>query len=424
MPGHKGKFPQLFGSFDPTELPGLDNLHSPQDTLRRAQNRVAKLYRVARTLFLINGSSVGIMAAINTLTGQGDCVLVPRRCHKSVLAGLVHSGAMPVWLEESLCPHTGHWLPPTAMAVKKLVEASPIKAAILTNPDYFGLAPDMPTLASVCKKEGVALIVDEAHGAHFNWGKGLDLPGSAVEAGCDIVVQSPHKTLPALTQAAWMHIKDPVLAEAVQEVLNLFQTTSPSYLLLGSLEFAGNWTKANGSIMLRRLRLLEKLLTLKCKQLGLYSYPPSVDRDWTKFILPHRRGILGLLHRQGIYPEMVQGDKVLFMLTMADAFAPEGIASLYRTLPIISVLPSGASLPELELPPLPCQEITPREAWKQRGKMVSLAKANGRIARQILAPYPPGTMVVAPGQRLEQEHVEYLQRLHARKVIPHWLEVI
>jgi arginine/lysine/ornithine decarboxylase len=423
MPGHKGRFSSLIGNFDTTEIPGLDNLHCPQDVLSRAQDTVAGIYKAAKTYFLVNGSSVGIMAAIAALTKPGDCVLVVKNCHKSVLAGLVHSGAMPVWIDQSLCPNLRHWLPPSTEAVKELIAKYSIKAAIFTNPDYYGLAPDITSLAQVCQKAGIAVIVDEAHGAHLHWGKTLGLPQSAIDAGCDIIVQSPHKTLPALTQAAWMHITDLALEEQMQETLNLFHTTSPSYLLLSSLEYAGDWASSYGSVMLRRLKILADVLNLRCKQLNL-DFPQTLsNRDWTKFLLPNRRGLVGLLRSQGIFPELIQGDKVLFMLTMADALVPQGIAALYRLLPLIEALPEIPG-EEIILPPLPKQEITPREAWQRPGEKVSLAKARGRIARQVLAPYPPGTMVVAPGQRLESEHVDYLQKLHAKKVIPQWLEVI
>mgnify|MGYP000864390830 CR=1 FL=1 len=423
MPGHKGRFPSIFAKFDPTELPGLDNLHSSRDVLRRAQNRVADIYGTAKTYFLVNGSSVGIMAAITTLARPGDCVLVQRNCHKSVLSGLVHSGAMPVWIEQPLCPRLGSWLPPTPEEIKNLIAANSIRAAVFTNPDYFGLVPDITGLAAVCREEGIAVIVDEAHGAHLTFGQDLGLPKSAITAGCSIVVQSPHKTLPALTQAAWMHLNDLALAEGLQETLNLFHTTSPSYLLLSSLEYAGAWVDSHGAAMLRRLHMLAKVLYHRSRQLNLELCPPSYNRDWTKFLLPNRRGLVRLLYSQGIYPELIQGDKVLFMLTMADALQPEGIAALYRTLPLIAALPERPG-EKMAPPPLPRQEITPREAWLRRGEKVPLAQALGRIARQVLAPYPPGTMVIGPGQRLEKEHVQYLLKLHAKKVIPQWIEVI
>lgn len=421
MPGHKNLFSQLYGNFDPTELPGLDNLHCPTDVLQRAQARVAALYGTARTFFLVNGSSVGLMAALAAVAGKGDNVLVPRNCHKSILAGFVHSGAMPVWATQSLCPHLGRWLPPTPAEINHLAKNHTLKAVVLTSPDYYGLAPDLNALSELLRRQNIALIVDEAHGAHLNWGKGLGLPVSAATIG-DITVQSPHKTLPALTQAAWLHIKDPAAAETLQQTLNLFQTTSPSYLLLRSLEFAGAWAQAHGYTALRRLKMLASVLAITAKQTGLSCSGPA-NRDWTKFIIPRRRGALRLLHQQGVYPELAEGDKFLFMLTMADSLAPENIAVLQRLLPALGALPEKEEKPII-LPPLPQQEISPREAWKRPGLKVTLDRARGRIARQLLAPYPPGTTVVAPGQRLGTEHIGYLKMLQSEKVISQWLEVL
>lgn len=424
MPGHKNILPELFADYDPTELPGLDNLHCPQDVLARAQARVADIYRVARTYFLVNGSSVGIMAALTSTLSPEDLVLVPRSCHKAVVAGLIHSGAMPLWLEQEFCPGLHHWLPPGRDQVAGLLAAHSIRAAIFTSPDYFGFVPDLPELVKLCRQSGAAVIVDEAHGAHLTFGRKLGLPSSAVEAGCDIIVQSPHKTLPALTQAAWLHLKDAGLADRLQENLNLFHTTSPSYLLLASLEYAGALARGQGYSLLRRLAVWVKILELRARQFELWRWPQvKIGRDWTKFTLVKRAGMEDLLRRAGIFPELVQGDKILFMLTMADALNPAGLHALYKVLPALAQLPEA---PEggITPPPAPVQECTPREAWLRAGQRVPIVKALGRIARQVVAPYPPGTMVVAPGQRLTAADIQYLSELAKGKVIPEWIEVI
>ncbi len=423
MPGHKNEFPELFGQFDPTELPGLDNLHSPQDIIKKAQARVADIYGVAKTYFLVNGSSVGLMAGLASVARPGDCVLVPRNCHKAVVAGFIHSGAMPLWLEPEFSSVVGHWHPPSAKQVAEMLAVHPIRAAIFTNPDYYGLAPDIKAIAQLCHQAGIRVLVDEAHGAHLRFGEGLALPKSAVCTECDIIVQSPHKTLPALTQSAWMHVAQPGLAEVVQDNLNLFHTTSPSYLLLASLEYAGAFAKAHGFVLFRHLRVWAKMLELRSRQLGSSVFPHNKRRDWTKFTLVNKMGMEDMLARAGIFPELVQGDKALFMLTMADAVNTAGLQALYE------ILPKVANLPELPVakvspPPVAWQECPPREAWLRKGQRVPLTEALGRISRQIIAPYPPGTMVVAPGQRLTKDVVQYLAELAAGKVISQWIEVI
>lgn len=423
MPGHKGKFPSLIGKFDATELPGLDNLHNPEGVLARIQDRVADIYQAGKTYFLVNGSSVGLMSAMVAALKPGDLVLVQRSSHKAVLAGLIHSGAMPVWIEQTYCPLRRHWLPPEPEQIKDLLAVYPVRAAIFTNPDYYGLVPDICALTRMCHAAKVMVLVDEAHGAHLAFGGELGLPVSAIEAGADIVVQSPHKTLPALTQAAWMHLNNLELAEGMQQTLNIFHTTSPSYLLLASLEFAGNYAAAYGKGLLRRLVQPVKLLELKSRQLNLAVWPRS-GKDWTKLVLPNRQGLTKLLRDRGIFPELVQGRNVLFMLTMADALDYSGIAALAQILPEIGQLPEFDKADETSTPPLPEQACSPREAWIHKGERVHITNALGRISRHVIAPYPPGTMIVAPGQRLGKEQVEYLQMLHAGKVVPEWIEVI
>lgn len=423
MPGHKNRFSQLVPKFDATELPGLDNLHNPQAAIMRAQARVAETYGVARTFFLVNGSSVGLMAAIASVVGPGEKILVPRASHKSVVAGLIHSGAVPVWLEQDYCIPEQRWLPPTADQVAKLIAGHSLKGALFTNPDYFGFVPDIATLTRLCHSAGVAVIADEAHGAHLKFGGAVNLPVSAEDAACDIIVQSPHKTLPALTQAAWLHLNDGGLAAEIQHWLNLFHTTSPSYLLLASLEFAGEYARNHAERLLKRLARLEKALSLQCRALNLQVFSGAAPRDWTKFTLPARLGMEKLLRRAGVYPELVQGNKVLLMLTLADAYDDAGIRALCRLLPRLAAL-SAVRRPPLAIPPLPVQEVSPREAWQRGGKRVGFRDARGRIARQVIAPYPPGTLVIVPGQRLTGEHVDFLEELHARKVISRWIEVI
>lgn len=424
MPGHKGRFPSIFGCFDPTELPGLDNLHCPVGVLARAQERVGDIYQTGKTYFLVNGSSVGIMAAMATVAKPGTLILVQRTCHKAVLAGLIHSGAMPVWVEQDYCQDRQHWLPPSKDQIQQLLAANPIRAAIFTNPDYYGLAPDIAGITKVCQDANIPVLVDEAHGAHLAFGQALGLPVSGVEAKADIVIQSPHKTLPALTQSAWMHLNNLDLSEGLQETLNLFQTTSPSYLLMASLEHAAAHAEKLASSLLKRLNLLAKILEHRGRALGFKIWPRSQFRDWTKFVLPRRKGMGDVLKGRGIYPEMIQGNKVLLMLTMADALDCSGIAYLNRLMPELAALPE-LDEPQIELcPPLPPQACTPREAWMRKGEKIPVAKALGRIVRQVAAPYPPGTMILAPGQRLDQNNISYLKWLQAGKVIPEWIEVI
>lgn len=422
MPGHKGIAWPVSGRYDVTELPGLDNLHSPRGVIAAAQRQVAGIYQVPHTYFLVNGSSVGIMAALAALTRPNDKVMVERCCHKAVISGLIHSGAVPVFLEQEFCPKSRTWLPPTAPTVAKSLAAHQFKAAIFTNPSYMGLAPDIIKLVGLCRQHGVKVIVDEAHGAHLAFGRRLGLPPSGVEAGADVVVQSPHKTLRALTQAAWAHVLAPGLAGEFQRTLNSFHTTSPSYLLLASLEQAALEAAARGPQLLARVKRLALSIGASCRRLGLECWPVR-HRDWTKLVLEQRLGAEKYLRRRGFYHELTLNGNMLFMLTMADACRPQSVAALACQLPALARLPL-LSWSETMRPPLPVVSCAPREVWFKSGRLVPVAATAGHVARQMVAPYPPGTVVVAPGQKIDARLADYLAWLHGRRVIPGWIEVI
>lgn len=423
MPGHKGTAAHpVQGRLDVTELPGLDNLHRPRGVIAAAQRQVAGIYQVPHTYFLVNGSSVGIMAAMAALLAPQEKVLVERCCHKAVISGLVHTGAVPVFLDQEYCPKLRAWLPPTVSTVAKSLAAHQVTAAIFTNPSYMGLAPDIGQLACLCRQYGVKLIVDEAHGAHLAFGRRLGLPVSAVAAGADVVVQSPHKTLGALTQAAWAHVIAPDLAGEFQCSLNTFHTTSPSYLLLASLEHAALEASSHGHVRLARLKQQVEQIREICCLHGLESWR-NESRDWTKLVLEQRLGADRILRQAGIFHEMNLDGNMLFLLTMTDACYHQAIDALISQLPFLARL-AKVKRPVPTHPPLPVVDCSPREAWYKPGRLVPITRAVNHISRQMVAPYPPGTVVVAPGQKIDAGLADYLAWLYDRRVVPGWIEVI
>lgn len=419
MPGHKGK---LRNSFTPdmTELPGLDNLHNPKGLIALAQARVAAIYRVPRTFFLVNGTSIGLMAGLMALTGPGESVLVERNCHKAVIAGLIHSGAVPVFIRQEFCPHRRIWLPPSLAALREALAVGGVKAAIFTNPNYLGLVPELGKLINCCQERGVRTLVDEAHGAHLIFSP--NLPPSAVTLGADLVVQSAHKTLWALTQSAWLHCLNQELAGRLQQILNIFHTTSPSYPLLASLEEAALRSVQAAPSALPRLKMWLKLLRQSALKAGLGCWSLK-GRDWTKLVLEARQGGSTLLRSRGVYHELTLGRHMLFYTTMADGLDPRGLKALIGLVPQLANLPLENTM-AIEPPPPIKMVMSPREAWLQRGRIIPIAQLAGQICREVLAPYPPGTLVALPGQLIDENTKDYLQMLHSKRVIPGWLSVI
>ncbi|MBE9119075.1 aminotransferase class V-fold PLP-dependent enzyme, partial [Lusitaniella coriacea LEGE 07157] len=261
-PGHKrGKgIPQaledLLGSAvfqaDLPELPELDNLFAPQGAIEAAQNLAAEAFGAEKTWFLVNGSTCGVMAAILATCGAGDKIILPRNSHQSAIAGLIHSGAIPLFINPEYDPQLDLAYSITPEAVERVLKQNPeTKAIMMVYPTYHGICGDLGAIARLAHQHDIPLLVDEAHGAHFAFHP--QLPPSALSFGADLSVQSTHKLLGAMTQASMLHLQgkriDP---QRLNQALQLFQSTSPSYLLLASLDAARQQMAMRGEELLSR----------------------------------------------------------------------------------------------------------------------------------------------------------------------------
>jgi len=268
-PGHKGgqgiskPLVELLGAqvfrADLPELPELDNLFNPEGVIAEAQNLAAEAFGAEHTRFLANGSTCGIMAAIVATCGPGDKVILPRNIHSSAISGLILSGAIPIFVNPE---YNSDWdianciiAASVASALKQHPDA---KAVMVVYPTYHGVCGDLRAIAKITHQYNIPLLVDEAHGAHFNFHP--NLPESALSAGADLTVQSIHKTLGAMTQASMLHIKGSrVDIQKINRALQLVQSTSPSYILLASLDAARQQIALHGQeLMTQTLLLAEK----------------------------------------------------------------------------------------------------------------------------------------------------------------------
>jgi arginine decarboxylase len=259
-PGHKrgrGASPQLHKllgqgtlQVDLPELPELDNLFAPEGVIQDAQTLAAEAFGAGSTFFLANGSTCGIEAAILATCGPGDKIIVPRNAHRSVIAGLVLAGAMPVFVEPEYGTDLGLVLGVSAEAIATTLAHHPdCRAMLLVSPTYHGICSDIGAIAALAHSYDIPLLVDEAHGPHFAFHP--DLPATALSQGADLVVQSTHKVLGALTQAAMLHIQgERVNRSRLQAALQMTQSTSPSYLLLASLDAARQQMATQGTELL------------------------------------------------------------------------------------------------------------------------------------------------------------------------------
>ena len=425
---------QRFFQLDLTELPGLDNLHNPAGAIARAQELAAKLYGAKATFFLVNGTTGGLQALLLAVCRPGQKIVVARNSHQSVLAGLVLSGADPVFLKPVLFHEFGI---PVGVKPEKLAqvlgEEPEARGVLVVYPNYYGLAANLQKLVELTHEAGKSFFVDEAHGAHFPFHPGL--PAEALTCGADAVVMSMHKTGGSLTQSSFLHLNSNCLqAERVAEALSLLQTSSPSYLLMVSLDLARHQLAVQGHALLQRsiglalqtraelnaVRGLEVLTEEHCvKYLG-----EGYTLDPTRITVNVRNlGLSGaqvasiLAEKYNVNCELADYSNLVAVVGIG--VDPEDCRRLVYGLKEISRQEARPNrrLPEIpSLPALPRKKMTPREAWFKPAKKVRLESGAGCICAEWVAAYPPGVPVIYPGEEITPEVVEYLQFLKKNKV--------
>jgi arginine/lysine/ornithine decarboxylase len=439
VPAHAGRFPGVSGfseepyRYDLTELDGLDVLSEPSGCLREAQEQIAGLFGAAHSFFLVNGATVGLLAALLAALRPGDKVLLPRNAHRSVLSGLILTGAEPIWLLPERLPGWGLWGGVSVDEVRLQLNQHPdVKALALTSPTYEGIGSDTAALAALCRERGVLLVVDEAHGSL--WPLTRHLPASAVQTGADAVIHSIHKSGGCLTQGALAHLPEGsrLNPAAFQQALNLVQTTSPSYLLMASLEATCHFLASDAGRE-RVDRLFERIVALRRELPPILSalrlFEPEVEKrafwDPAKlyWIHPHCSGEVwgarfeselkiayesaspyGVLYlaNVGLEDEDFTAFRTAFqngerLLTSDSPGRPEKESSLQAALERAN---PATLLPEMTM--------TPREAFFSPGIHVPATQAIGRTARETIVHCPPGIPVLLPGERVQALHIPFL----------------
>ncbi|WP_454971471.1 aminotransferase class I/II-fold pyridoxal phosphate-dependent enzyme [Dorea sp.] len=449
MPGHKRNLDLMDGTspyrIDITEIDGFDDLHHAEGILKEAQERAAEVYHADETHFLVNGSTVGILSAILGTTEKGDSILVARNCHKSVYHAIYLNELDPVYLYPKFDTELGLSTEIDAADVQKALEEHPgIRAVMIVSPTYDGVVSDIEKIAEIVHEAGCLLIVDEAHGAHF----GFDpyFPKSANMYGADLVINSLHKTLPALTQTALLHVNgERVNRRKIKRYLDMLQTSSPSYILMASIDAC--------------IHLLEQTQMQKCsifkeyaahidnlrEELKKLKYlkiirTENTDRyDRSKFVISVKHAPMSshelyerLLHDYHLQMEMLAGTYVLAMTTVGDT--QEGLDRLRDALLAIDAeldaklksgsgqeqkpmqmtdtnLPLSGRQPSLEkvwtiAEAVKCRDVVP----SRKGKIETcgFADSAGHISLEYAYLYPPGSPLIVPGERITQEAVEIL----------------
>lgn len=429
MPGHKrnGELlpKELPVKYDITEIDGFDNLHEPTSILKKAQERAALLFGAKHTFFSVNGSSGGILAAIRTcaLMHHDKTVraLIHRGCHKSVYNALELCSIDPVYISSPLTdsPFIFASIDPKEIE-NAFLENPDISFVVITSPTYEGVVSDIESIAKIVHKNGALLIVDEAHGSHFNFSDFF--PKSAVLCGADIVIQSVHKTLPAMTQTALVHIcSDRVDTKALQRQLSIFQTSSPSYILMSSIDSCVSLLAQKSDILFSEYKGRLEDFYEKAKGLKNLKVMPYRDidgvfaRDTSKIVIDSSlTDISGselsdiLRHRFKIECEMSQTTYVLAMTSVCDT--DEGFSRLLNALFEIDQKLIRAASPEKVklITEIPKRRFSISKALSLPSKQVLIKDACGCVSSDYMWAYPPGIPLIVPGEIISKELAEYV----------------
>lgn len=421
MPGHKRRLMEFENpySFDITEIDGFDNLHHAEGILRDAQKYASKVCQADETHFLVNGSSGGILGAVFSATKQGGSLLMARNCHKSVYHAAQLRQLKTCYLYPEVLSSGIFGEIKVEMVLEALEKYPEVKALILTSPTYDGVVSDIKEIVKAAHAKGVTVIVDEAHGAHFLKESGF--PKSAIRCGADIVIQSTHKTLPALTQTALIHVnQDYKYKEELRSYLTMFQTSSPSYVLMASIDAAMHWYMEEGREAFKKyltnLKKLRSTLNSQLKFLKLITPEEVFDYDISKILISTEHCNLSgeelhqrLLKKYHIQSEMVSCGYVLFMTGAADEEV------FYRRLldaltEIDEGLEKNALLEKREEESIrPKAVLSISEAMERNKKSVSLPESMGEVSGAYVAVYPPGIPLLAPGEKISEECVRRIQ---------------
>ncbi|MDZ8052600.1 MAG: aminotransferase class I/II-fold pyridoxal phosphate-dependent enzyme [Aulosira sp. ZfuVER01] len=419
-------------SADLTELGDLDNLFAPQGAIRQAQQLAAEAFGAKQTWFLVNGSTCGIEAAILATCGTGDKIILPRNVHSSAIAGLILSGAIPIFLNPEYDPvlDIAHSITPTA--VKSALQQHPdAKAVFALYPTYYGVCGDLEAIAQITHSYNIPLLVDEAHGAHFAFHP--ELPTPALASGADLTVQSIHKTLGAMTQASMLHVQgNRIDCDRVTKALQLVQSTSPSYILLASLDAARQQMALHGKQLMSRTLQLADAARTRISQISGLSVLDIPQVKSSGFVALDRTRLtvkvsgLGLT---GFEAEEILDEKLGVTAEFSSLQHLTFIISLGNTQADIEQLVRGFTTLAQITPPLPEKkqfifwddifklgnsvQISPRQAFFTPTETLPLEETSDRICAEIVCPYPPGIPILMPGELITKSALEYLRHIQA-----------
>ncbi len=393
MPGHKRQAiaQGLPYDIDITEIDGFDNLHDMQGILKDVAGRAANLYKSALAFPLVNGSTCGVLAGIYSLTRNNKNILIARNCHKSVYNAVEILSLNPTYIMPEVTD-IGIMGRITPESVEEALHAGDIGTVVITSPTYEGIISDIDAIYEVCLRYGARLFVDAAHGAHY-----ID---KAVK--CDLCVMSLHKTLPSLTQTALLHIySDRVDYDTVRHALSIFETSSPSYVLLASIDECLRYVSNNK----KDFEAQKNALTYFYDEAsGLSNMKVTCFDDESKIIIISQDGydLFQKLRAHNIELEMVSTNYVLAISTIADTIDDLNVLlnALYEI---------DESLPPYKVHKENAPEIPEKKESAGVGEFLDVSLCCGKISKEYIWAYPPGIPIIAPNEVIDRKVIEYLK---------------
>jgi len=434
MPGHKmGKAYEdtkegkilldNFIKFDITEVEGLDNLHNPTSIIKEGQEQLANYYGCKKSYFLVNGSTSGNMIMIFATFKEGDKIIVERNCHRSVFNSIILRKLKPIYVMNEVSEKYDAPFSINKKHLFKLIkENQDARGILLTYPNYYGICTELEEIVKEAKKYNMKVLIDCAHGAHF--GVIDELPDNPLKLGCDMVVQSAHKTLPSLTQTSFLHVNCDELLDEVNFYTSMFLTTSPSYLFLASMDYSRYYLQKYGSKDYSILINLCEEYRRKINLIGFYhiidehdiikkssSTRNKVYIDKTRYIINVPKGFSGHLLLDYLKANKIQcemSDSRNVVLIFATSNTRDDFDKLYRILKECNkdtLIDQYVKPMQFEIPLI---DKLPWETLNMKKVEWSIKDSINKVCGQAIVPYPPGVPLIMPGEIITKDIIDII----------------
>ncbi|MBQ1335245.1 MAG: aminotransferase class I/II-fold pyridoxal phosphate-dependent enzyme [Clostridia bacterium] len=436
VPGHKhGKgnpeLTEFLGekclSVDVNSMKPLDNLCHPVSVIKEAEQLAAEAFSAASAFFMVGGTTSSVQSMILSNVKAGDKIILPRNVHQSVINALVLCGAQPVYINPQTNRELGIALGMSVSDVKRAIEDNPTARAILVNnPTYYGICSDLKSIVGLAHSQGMRVLVDEAHGTHFYFGK--DMPVSAMGAGADMAAVSMHKSGGSLTQSSLLLCSESVNADYVRKIINLTQTTSGSYLLLSSLDISRRNLALRGVEIFEKVKRYANYAREEINLIGdYYAYAKELingdsifDFDTTKLsVNTLGLGLAGievydlLRDEYGIQIEFGDLSNILAYISVGDK--NKSIERLIGALGEIQRLYKRDDRDMLDSEYIsPVVVTSPQQAFYSEKESLPLSQCRGRVCAEFVMCYPPGIPILAPGEAITPAIIEYIEYAKAK----------